>query len=217
MKSDDKNRTILRDILLLYFVIFALWTGYRFFFSFPESFDEFVAKPLLWLLPLVFLRKDFIKNTVKTIKINISQNIIMGLFVGIIYFLLYTFLNSFRNGLPTFNPLHYSYKQIYLQLIIAISTGLIEEIVFRRYFLEESLAIFNDRIYANLFVTLLFSLIHLPVIIFVYKQSFAEAITYLSILSISGFIYGLVYLHKRSLTASTVTHAVWNFLGNVIR
>lgn len=207
----------LTDMLAVYVIIFLLWTGYRIFFRLPEWVDEFVAKPILWLIPLFFLRKKIVNNTLKSLRINISYNILFGLSVGILYFFLYTLFLSFQFGLPTLNPMHFSLKGMYLQLIIAFSTGLIEELVFRRYFLEEALLFFNDRIISNSFVTLLFTLIHLPIIIFVYKYSLAETISYLSLLFISGFMYGLVYLHKKSLLASTMTHAAWNFLGTVMR
>lgn len=207
----------MKRILTLYFLIFALWTGYRIFFRFPEAFDEFIAKPIIWLTPLFFLRRNVFGNTLKALRIKASYSILFGLSIGILYFCLYTLFLSFRFGLPTFNPTHFSFKGIYLQLIIAFSTGFVEELVFRRYFLEEALLFFNDRINANSFVTLLFTFIHLPIIVFVYKYSLVETVSYLSLLTISGFIYGLVYLHKKSLLASTMTHAVWNFLGTIFR
>lgn len=209
-RTGKKNKSSLTGILTMYAIIVLLWTGYRILFRLPESFDEFVAKPILWLTPLFFLRKKIMSNTLKSLRINISYNILFGLSVGILYFCMYTLFSST-------NPMHFSLKGMYLQLIIAFSTGLIEELVFRRYFLEEALLFFNDRIISNSFVTLLFTLIHLPIIIFVYKYSLAETISYLSLLTISGFIYGLVYLKKKSLLASTVTHAVWNFLGTIFR
>lgn len=204
-------------ILTVYAIIFLLWTGYRLFFRLPESVDEFVAKPILWISPLIFFQKKLLTQTVKSLKINVSYNILLGLSVGISYFFLYTLFLSFQFGLPTLNSAHFSLKGLYLQLIIALITGFIEELVFRRYFLEEALLFFNDRIISNSFVTLLFTLIHLPIIIFVYKYSLAETVSYLSLLFTSGFIYGLVYLKNKSLAASTMTHAVWNFLGTVIR
>jgi membrane protease YdiL (CAAX protease family) len=104
-----------------------------------------------------------------------------------------------------------------LQLCIALSTGFIEEIVFRRYILEEGIVFFNDRIFANMFATVLFVCIHLPIIIFVYHYSLIETTSYLCLLTLTGIVYGFVYLHKKSLIASSVTHAVWNFLGTMIR
>lgn len=216
-KSDDKKMSHLRDIFLIYFVIFVLWTAYRIFFRLLETVDEFIAKPILWLTPLYFIQKNWLSQTIKSLKLNRSYNIIFGLFVGILYFCAYTLFSYFKFGLPTFNPAHLSLKGIYLQFIIALSTGFIEECIFRSYFLEKALIIFNDRIIANSFTSFLFTFIHLPIIIFVYKYSLIATLSYLSIIAISSFIYGLVYLKNKSLVASTMTHAVWNFLGTVIR
>jgi hypothetical protein len=191
--------------------------GYRFFFTFPESVDEFIAKPILWLIPLIAFQKKSIQDIAKSFTVNMSRNILFGLSIGILYFCLYTAVSSFQFGLPTINPAYISLMGMGLQLLTALSTGLTEEIIFRGFILEKLLSLFNDRILSNSFTTLLFTLIHLPVIIFVYHYSFMETISYLSILTITGYVYGLVYLHKKSLTSSTVMHGVWNFLGTVIR
>lgn len=216
-KSNNKLSSKLKEILSLYFVIFVLWTGYRIYFQLPEWFDEFIAKPILWLSPLFMLRKNVGNHLYKSLQINISYNILFGLFMGVLYFCLFTLFLSFKTGLPQYNPSHLPFGVIIMEFFIALSTGLIEEIVFRRYLLEEVLLIYNDRIIANSFIAILFTLIHLPIIVFVYKYPPAETISYLSILTITGFIYGLVYLHKKSLLASAITHGVWNFLGMIIR
>jgi membrane protease YdiL (CAAX protease family) len=217
--TNDKRGTYLRDILALYFVIFFLWTVYRIFFSLPEWADEFIAKPILWIGPLIFLHKKRfnVLTFERSIVTRLIQNILFGFFAGVAYFGAYTVLTRATSGLPAFNPDHFPLSDILLQGAIALSTGFIEEIVFRSVILEKCISIFNDSIVSNCVVSLLFAAIHLPIILFVYKYPPAAAISYLSLLTISGFIYGLVYQKNRSLAAATATHAVWNFLGTIIR
>jgi len=217
LKNSDKKKTGLNEIFVLYFVIFSLWAVYRIFFSLPEWVDEFITKPILWLTPLYFIQKKWLSQTIKSLKLNRSYNIIFGLFVGILYFCAYTLFSYFKFGIPAFNPDQYSFLEVGIQIGIALSTGFVEEFVFRRFILEKSLTIFNDSILANSFTTFLFTFIHLPIIIFVYKYSLIATLSYLSIIAISSFIYGLVYLKNKSLIASTMTHTVWNFLGTIIR
>jgi membrane protease YdiL (CAAX protease family) len=217
LRTKQKNPGRLAQMLKVYVIVFLIWTVYRIFFHLPEFVDECIAKPILWLTPLFVLKKNITGKGIKSLKINISKNIILGLNIGILFFGLFTFFSSIRIGLPNFNPSHLTLGGMLLQAVIAVSTGIVEELVFRSYFLEEALIIFHDRIGANLFVTILFALIHLPIIVFVYKYSLALTVSYLSLLTISGFVYGLVYLHKKSVLSSTVTHALWNFLGTIIR
>lgn len=210
----DKKKDDLKYILLLYFAIALLWTGYRLLFSFPEWVDEFIAKPILWLTPLMLLQK-IVRTEIK-IKVQLFklQNIIFGFGIGVIYFAAHVFLSRSPFSL---NPDGLTMSEIGIQLLIALATGYVEEVIFRRIILEKSLSIFNDSITANSFTTILFTLIHLPIILFIYKYPLVETISYLSILTLSGFIYGLVYLKNKSLAASTTTHAVWNFLGTIIK
>lgn len=212
----NKKKHIFIDIFLPYLVIFFLWLLYRLYFSFPEWLDEFVAKPILWIAPLLVLQGNIFTGIQKNLKLNTSQNIKRGLFAGFAYFTLFTLLSRFTN-LPSVNPDGYTFVQLVLQVLIAFSTGFIEEIVFRTHILEKSLLIFHDSIIANSFTSFLFAAIHLPIIIFVYKYPVSQALPYLLLLFLSGFIYGLVYLKNKSLIASTMTHAVWNFLGTILR
>lgn len=194
-----------------------MWTTYRILFSLPEWIDELVVKPLIWVGPLIYLHKNNILQTIQSIKINSAKNIKFGFLIGLLYFVIYTGISKISVGLPQFNPDSLTIVQLILQMVIALSTGFMEEIIFRRFILERSLLLFHDSVVANSFTTVLFTLIHLPIIIFIYKYSLPATISYLSLIGISGFIYGLVYLKNKSLVASSTTHAVWNFLGTIIR
>jgi membrane protease YdiL (CAAX protease family) len=213
---DDKKQRDLSTLLFVYASLFLLWTGYRLIFSLPEWVDEFIAKPLVWISPLAIFQKTYIKQFIVSFKKRIVQSAAFGLAMGALYFAIFTMLTRFASP-PTINPDKFDALQLILQALIALSTGLIEEVVFRGYILEKSLTIFHDRLIANSFSTLLFTLIHLPIILLVYRYAVPQMISYLAILYISGFVYGLVYLKNKSLTASTMTHAVWNFLGTIIR
>lgn len=193
------------------------WTAYRIFFLFPEWVDECIAKPVVWLGPLVYLQKNYIKTILQSIKKDIVRNSLFGFSVGLLYFILYTVLSRVSMGLPLVNPDHLSALQLVLQIIIALFTGCVEELLFRKFILERALLLFHDSIIANSFSSLLFTLIHLPIILFVYKYSVPITISYLALLFISGFVYGAVYLKNRSVGASAITHAVWNFLGTILR
>jgi len=183
----------------------------------PEWADEFIAKPILWVGPILILEHSFLNNALQSLKKSRSQDIKRGLFVGVIYFCTYTFISGLSYGFPSVNPDHFSFSQILVQALIALSTGCIEELVFRRYLLEKTLSIFNDSTVTNSFIAVLFAFIHLPIILFVYKYPIPIAASYLFLLFLSGFIYGLVYLKNKSLAAAIMTHAVWNFLGTIVR
>lgn len=215
-KKIHKDSSNLTEILSVYFLIFFLWAGYRLLFRFPEWIDEYIAKPLIWIVPLMALRKRIISNTVKSSNINISYNILLGLSVGILYFIVYTFLTRGPFAVLIFQLSHYPLAELIIPLFISLCTGFTEELVFRRYILENALSIFNDSILANIFSSFLFTLIHLPIIVFIYKYPLAETVSYLSVLMLSSLIYGWVYLQKRSHIASSLTHAMWNFLGVMI-
>lgn len=217
-KKEHKPHNKLTVILLVFIVILILWTLYRSYVSLPQWFDEFIAKPILYIIPLIIARQIRIPELFLTQEKKMGRNLLFGIAWGLLYFTTYTTLSFLGRSTPLiFNPDGISLWEILLQGIIACLTGYTEEVVFRKYILEKSLSIFNDSITANSFTAFLFMVIHLPIILFVYHYSLPQTISYLSLLFISGFIYGLVYLRNKSLAAATMTHAVWNFLGTIFR
>jgi membrane protease YdiL (CAAX protease family) len=217
-KKEDKRQRKFTVILFVFIAILALWTLYRYYISLPQWFDEFIAKPLLYIGPLIIAHQIGASDLFLTREKNMGRHLLFGIVWGLLYFISYTALSFVGRTTPLiFNPDTISLWEILLQGVIACSTGYTEEVVFRKYILERSLYIFHDSLTANSFTALLFMLIHLPIILFVYHYSLPQTISYLSLLFISGFIYGLVYLNNKSLSTATMTHAVWNFLGTIVR
>jgi len=67
----DKKVTPTQKALNLWAVILIVWSIYRTYFKLPEWFDEFIAKPLVFVLPvLVYIRSVEKKEILSSLFIN---------------------------------------------------------------------------------------------------------------------------------------------------
>ena len=66
--KEKKEISSTQKALNLWAVILIIWAIYRTYFKLPEWFDEFIAKPLVFVLPvLVYIRTVEKRNSFKFI------------------------------------------------------------------------------------------------------------------------------------------------------
>ena len=84
----DKKVTPTQKALNLWAVILIVWSVYRTYFKLPEWFDEFVAKPLVFVLPVYFYIRNFeLKPFFESIyltRANLFNNVKIALGIGVL-------------------------------------------------------------------------------------------------------------------------------------
>ncbi len=107
-------------------------------------------------------------------------------------------------------------KIVVLSANFILVSGPVEEILFRGYILGQArLALGEGRLRllaAVTFSSLLFSLSHLPIHIFVWKSEFFSALLFLFFAFVIGYILALMYLATGNLLGAIVAHTEWNML-----
>ncbi|MFA6390687.1 MAG: hypothetical protein WCX78_03025 [Patescibacteria group bacterium] len=69
--NDKKGTTPTQKALNLWAVILIIWAIYRTYFKLPEWFDEFIAKPLVFVLPVfIYIRSVEKKEILSALFIN---------------------------------------------------------------------------------------------------------------------------------------------------
>lgn len=205
----------MRKILLYYAYLFLVWGFYRYATHFSEVVDEFVAKPVIWLLPIAFIIVFFEKKNVihgihlhfRTVFHDVVIGIVGALFVlGIFWISVYV-----RDGNIIFNPHHFSLSAVPLLLWVAFATALIEEITFRGFIFSRLRRARHYVHWANILTTFLFVLIHLPIVFLVQHATPVAAFTQLLLLAELSLIDGYLFHARSGLIAPLVSHMVWDF------
>lgn len=205
--------------LLLFLTILILWGSYRYFFHYPEWIDEFVAKPLIYLTPTFLLllneRKTF--SSIGFSKKNFKRNICIGLLAGVFIAGEALLTKQFKYGSMRFNPDNLSIYLLIGSYVLSLATGFTEEVVFRGYIQTRLNTTLKSSIFSVIISSVLFVIIHLPLIIFVLGYSLTDTLIYCFLLLILGALNGILFNYTKSLVAPTITHSIWNFSSVIFK
>jgi len=214
----DKKVTPTQRALNLWAVILIVWSIYRTYFKLPEWFDEFIAKPAVFVLPvLVYIRSVEKKEILSGLFINKNfKNFIKEFFIsfGIGLILLTTALFSvylrFKKVVlfgrfPEFN-------QFGLIVLTALATGITEEILSRGFVLkrlyEESRNVYSSTFFASI----LFFFLHVPILFASAKINGSMLLVFMVTDLLLSMVTGLIMLQRKSLTVPIFIHAFYNIV-----
>jgi len=190
-----------------------VWAGYRYFFILPEWADEFIVKPLIYLLPLLIVKNSFAG-------LGITKNkfwfyVLLGLGLGILFLIESILVKFFKYG--AIQMLTVSPSGLLFNLCIALATGFTEETVFRGYFFQRFMGVFTNEMLANIISSFMFTIIHLPLAIFSLHYSGKDLFMYCVQIYALGTIFAFVFARVKSIIPTSIAHAIWNFSNVFIK
>jgi membrane protease YdiL (CAAX protease family) len=195
-------------------VIMIIWSVYRAYFKtdLPIWFDEFVAKPIVFILPLYvyisrFENKKFFSEF--NLKLNKPwQNLIFSIVVGSVFFV---------TGILGQSVLH---KTVSLWKIVSVdgllliltsfATSISEETLMRGFVLKR-LYQESKNMYSSAFLTsILFFFIHIPILFTSTKIMGFTLVQVMITDIILSIAVSFIYLDRKSLIVPIVIHAFYN-------
>lgn len=197
-------------------IILILWSIYRanFGVSLPIWMDEFIIKPLFFVLPVVWYitkkeKKNFFKRVelhTKTLPGDISMGLVFGVFFLLVgYFGVYLKTKVFPY--ISFNQL-FSISTLTL-FAIAIATSISEEILSRGFVLQHLYEESKNLIHAVLISSVLFFFLHIPILFS------TEHITGTILLQVMAgdlalsMVVSFLYLKRKSLLLPIIIHVFY--------
>lgn len=208
----------MRRVLTVFIFITLLWALYRYFFVMPEWADEFLAKPLIDLLPVLIVVIAIERKTVESLgilKYHFIPYVFLGLGIGLLLLLesfLVRFVKYGTMTLPVLTPWN-----IVLNLFISFATAFTEETVFRGYFFRRLQWIWNNEYSANAVSSLFFMTAHLPLAVFSLHYAGWQLMNYCLLTYLFGVIFAFIFARVKTIVPSTVAHTLWNFANVFIR
>jgi membrane protease YdiL (CAAX protease family) len=206
------ERTLTEKTLNVWAVILILWSFYRATFqaSLPPWIDEFIAKPLIFLLPVFYFisqteKKSFFhrvdldgKQMSKALMVGFSFGSLFLLVGGFTHYLkFHTFFSSDTN--VTFFP---------VMSIIALSfaTSFSEEIVSRGFVLKRLLEDSKGMVSAIFLSSLLFFLIHIPYLMTTSDIKGGDLIQVMVTDFLFSIVVSFLYLQRKNLWTAIIVH-----------
>lgn len=212
----DKQVTPTQKALNLWAVVLIVWSIYRTYLKLPEWFDEFIAKPLVFVLPvLIYIKRIEKKDIFPSLFINKNfKNFVKEFFisfgVGLILFLTALFsvyLRFKKVGLFGHFP---GFNQLGLIVITALATGITEEILSRGFVLKRLYEESKNAYSSAFFASILFFFLHVPILFANTRINGSMLLVFMVTDLLLSMVNGLIMIQRKSLTVPILIHAFYN-------
>ena len=200
--------------LNLWAIILIVWAVYRANFKLPEWFDEFIAKPLVFILPVYYYiknvdKKKFFESLYIKPKLFL-KDLFLGLLIGG-FFIATAVLANFVK----FNKLFLIKGSVNLQTlalicVTALATGISEEILSRGFVLKKLYDESKNIYTASFFASILFFFLHVPILFTNVKITGNILLLFMATDMMLSLVNSFLFLQRKSLTLPIFIHAFYN-------
>lgn len=206
-----KKTSSTQKMLFWWGIILICWSAYRFIFQTERGiyFDEFVAKPLVFLLPVIFYLKRIEKKNITEglwLKFsNIGKDLSLGIGAGLILFLILFVSVPINVIVSNFHKI-ISTQNIILVILTALITSFSEEILSRGFVLKRLYEESNNVITSSFFASILFFFLRVP-ILFSNEKIVGGALLGMMITDVLFSLFvSFVFLIRKSLLLPILIH-----------
>ena len=217
MKERQRAKRI-KEAALVYGWVLVVWGIYRFLFLLPVWVEELLIKPVVFLGPVAWvLRRE--KKWWQTIGWggDVFKAAYQGIFLGLMYGLLGLWVNYVKYGRLQLSSYGMGGGEFLVFLGLALATAVSEEVLFRGYLLKRLAEGLGDEEKAVVVSGALFSLIHLPIAVFVWEYGLWEVLVQLFLTLVVGWGNGFLMLKAGNVVASIFSHAFWGVSAFLFR
>lgn len=193
--------------------LFVVWGGYRFLTRNNEWVDELIFKPLIWIFPVLFIVKKIEKKSLETVGLttkNLFRNLYIGWGIGALFAFEGIMTNAFKYGGVAFSPESFKPAELIMLILISFFTAFSEELAFRGYILTRLNDFLKNSITAIILTAILFSLLHIPIALFVLHYSLVDLISFEWVMFVMGVVNGYLFIRMKSIVVPVMSHSLWN-------
>ena len=204
--------TLIKNVTIYSVYLILIWAFYRFLFRLPDTVEEVVVKPILWLVPILwFLRKEGfgISSLGITFK-RILPAILLSFGLGVIFVGEGLLTNFLKYGGFHFGA-NLGSTPILASIGLSFITAFSEETAFRGYIFGRLLVALRSELTANIIQTILWTAIHIPIAFFVWGYTLSQGIVYLFLTAIFGLGSAFIFGRTKNITGSVLLHVLWEW------
>lgn len=204
----------LEPVYQLWGWILLVWSLYRYFFKLPEAVDEFVAKPLVFVVPVLWyvLKKE--KRNLESLGLTGKKfftSLYIGLGFGFVFALEGIVSNFIKYGKIQINPIAaLDQYGLGLLLVLSFATAFSEELLNRGFLFKRIMEKTKSLPYAALLSTVLFTLLHVPILVTSLKLHGVTLVLFFVTDFILGLANSMLFYSTGGLLAPILVHIFWN-------
>lgn len=220
----NKKRTLssTEKALNLWGVILIVWAFYRNYFRMPVWFDELIAKPIVFVLPVFYYVVNIDKQKIcdyfclKFSLKEVIRDFFYSLIVGGLFFLTSILAFYFRTGKLAFFGNLPDLKTFFVIVVLALATGITEEILSRGFVLKKLYDQSKNPLSATFFASILFFFLHVPILFTNQKITGNLLLMFMTTDMLLSMVNGLIFLQRKSLLTPIFIHAFYNIMVSLL-
>ncbi len=194
--------------------IVLVWALYRYFFQLPEWADEFIFKPLVFVLPVLWYVRKREKKSLQTIGLttkNLFTSIYIGLGFGFVFAIEGLAANAIKYGKIEIMPIA-AFEQYGMGMLILLSaaTAFSEEVLSRGFVFSRFMEGKKGLMYSATMSALMFVVLHIPILAFSLKLQGSALLLFFVTDFVLAFANALLLYNTGSLVAPILIHIFWN-------
>lgn len=194
--------------LNLWAIVLIVWSLYRANLHLPEWFDEFFAKPIVFIFPVIcYIRKiekrSFFEGVSWRLKSPLKDYLI-GLGIGGIFLLTMIVAMLIKGRTISFH------QSSGFFIAIALATAISEEILSRGFVLKRLYQESKNALTSSLYASFLFFFLHVPVLLTTNSLSGYTILFIMMTDLVFSMVSSLLFLERKNLLPSILIHAFYN-------
>lgn len=215
-KQDKKSNTArasLEPTYQLWGWILLAWSLYRYFLKLPEWFDEFVAKPLVFVAPVlwyVFKREKRDLESIGLTGKNLFNSIYIGLGFGMVFAIEGIAAHAIKYGKLDVTPIAAFQDYGFLLIVLSLSTAISEEILSRGFIFSRIYEKTKNLPYSAFMGSVLFILLHIPILVTSNHLTGMTLVLFFVTDFVLAFANSMLFATTGSLVAPILVHIFWN-------
>jgi uncharacterized protein len=204
--------TIIKNVTVYSVYLILIWAFYRFLFRLPDQIEELVIKPIVWLIPVLWLTKKegFSLSSLGVTFKNFFSSIYLSIGLGTIFVAEGLLTNFLKYGKFNFGA-NIGNMPLMITLGLSFATAISEETAFRGYIFGRLCLVLKNEMSANIIQTLLWTTIHVPIAFFVWGYSLPQGIIYLFITAVFGIGSAFIFGRTKNIFGSVLLHVLWEW------
>lgn len=201
-----KNITIYSTLLVI------VWAFYRFLFQLPDTIEELVVKPIIWIIPIFILihREGLGISSIGVSFKNLFSSIYLSIGLGTIFVVEAVLTNFVKYGHFNFAA-NLGGTSFLATLGLSFATAISEETAFRGYIFSRLMFVGGNELIANLIQAGIWTIVHIPIAFFVFGYTIPQGIVYLVLTAIFGIGSAFVFARTRNIAGSILLHVLWEW------
>lgn len=214
LQSAHEPVTLIEGMYRVWGWIVLVWAFYRYFFHLPEWADEFIFKPMVFALPIIWYVRSREKRGLDSVGLsgkNLFTSIYIGLGFGFVFAVEGLFANAIKYGKIEIMPIAaFQEYGLGMLLLLSAATAFSEELLSRGFVFTRLIEGKKSLMYASFMSTLMFVVLHVPILAFSSKLTGTVLLLFFVTDFVLGFANALLLYNTGSLVAPILVHIFWN-------